>query len=78
MPVYAMLEGHFELVVVNATHIKNVPARKTADLVRHGSIRWNFVPPQWQRALRDLVRYRRKLVESDSSERNRLIRLLET
>jgi transposase len=86
MPVYAVLEGHFELVVGNATHIKNVPGRKTdvkdaewiADPLRHGLIRKSFVPPQWQRALRDLVRYRRKLVESDSSERNRLIRLLET
>ena len=86
MPVYAVLEGHFELVVGNAAHIKNVPGRKTdvkdaewiADLVRHGLIRKSFVPPRWQRALRDLVRYRRKLVESDTSERKRLIRLLET
>jgi transposase len=49
-----------------------------ADLVRHGLIRKSFVPPKWQRALRDLVRYRRKLVESESSERNRLMRALET
>jgi transposase len=86
MPVYAVLEGDFELVVGNAAHIKNVPGRKTdvkdaewiADLVRHGLIRKSFVPPKWQRALRDLVRYRRKLVESESSERNRLMRALET
>lgn len=86
MPVYAVLEGSFELVVGNASHIKNVPGRKTdvkdaewiADLVRHGLIRKSFVPPKWQRALRDLVRYRRKLVESQSAERNRLQRLLET
>jgi transposase len=86
VPVYAVLEDHFELVVGNATHIKNVPGRKTdvkdaewiADLLRHGLIRKSFVPPKWQRTLRDLVRYRRKIVESESAERNRLHRLLET
>ena len=86
MPVFAVLEGHFDLLVGNATHIRNVPGRKTdvkdaewiADLVRHGLIRRSFVPPKWQRALRDLVRYRRKLVESVTAERNRLTRLLET
>jgi transposase len=86
MPVYAVLEGDLKLVVGNATHIKNVPGRKTdvkdaewiADLVRHGLIRKSFVPPKWQRALRDLVRYRRKLVESETAERNRLMRVLET
>lgn len=86
VPVYAVLEEHFELVVGNATHIKNVPGRKTdvkdaewiADLLRHGLIKKSFVPPKWQRRLRDLVRYRRKLVESETAERNRLLRLLET
>jgi transposase len=86
MPIFAILEGHFELTVGNAAHIKNVPGRKTdvkdaewiADLVRHGLIRKSFVPPKWQRALRDLMRYRRKLVESETSERNRLMKLLET
>ena len=86
VPVYAVLEGHFELVVGNASHIKNVPGRKTdvkdaewiAELLRHGLIRKSFVPPQWQRELRDLVRYRRKLVEAETAERNRLLRLLET
>lgn len=86
MPVYAILEGHFELVVGNATHIKQVPGRKTdvkdsewiADLLRHGLIRRSFVPPKPLRELRDLLRYRRKLVESQTAERNRLLRLLET
>src|SRR5262249_16540262 len=86
MPIYAMLEGSFQLVVGNATHIKNVPGRKTdvkdsewiADLVRHGLIRRSFVPPKPLRELRDLLRYRRKLVESQTAERNRLLRLLET
>lgn len=86
VPVYAALEDHFELVVGNATHIKNVPGRKTdvkdsewiADLVRHGLIRKSFVPCKAQRELRELTRYRRKLMESQASERNRLLKLLET
>jgi transposase len=86
MPVYTMLEGAFELVVGNATHIKQVPGRKTdvkdsewiADLVRHGLIRRSFVPPKSLRELRDLLRYRRKLVESQTAERNRMLKLLET
>lgn len=86
MPIYAVLEGHFELIVGNAAHMKNVPGRKTdtkdaqwiADLIRHGLVQKSFVPPKWQRALRDLTRYRRKLMEAQASERNRLQRLLET
>lgn len=86
VPVYSVLEGSFELIVGNAMHIKNVPGRKTdvkdsewlADLCRHGLIRKSFVPPKDLRDLRDLTRYRRKLVESHTAEGNRLYRLLET
>lgn len=86
MPVYVVLEGHFQLIVGNAHHIKNVPGRKTdvkdsewiADLVRHGLIRSSFVPPKPIRDLRDLVRYRRKLAETRATESNRLHKLLET
>jgi transposase len=86
VPVYAVLEESFDLVVGNAAHIKNVPGRKTdmkdaqwiAELIRHGLVRKSFVPPKWQRHLRDLTRYRRKLVESQAAERNRLQRLLES
>jgi transposase len=85
-PVYAVLEDGFELVVGNAHHIRNVPGRKTdvkdsewlADLLRHGLIRKSFVPPKPMRELRDLLRYRRKLVESAAAERNRLLAVLET
>jgi transposase len=85
-PVYAVLEGAFELIVGNAHHIQNVPGRKTdvkdsewiADLTRHGLIAKSFVPPKPIRELRDLMRYRSKLVESRSAERNRLLKLLET
>jgi len=85
IPVYSILEGHFQLIVGNAQHIKNVPGRKTdvkdaewiADLVRHGLIKPSFVPDKPFRELRDLLRYRRKLVEGRAAERNRLIKLLE-
>jgi transposase len=73
-PVYAVLEGHFELIVGNARHIRNVPGRKTdvkdsewiADLVRHGLIAKSFAPPRPLREMRELLRYRRKLVESQA------------
>jgi transposase len=85
-PVYAILEGAFEIVVANAQHVKKVPGRKTdvkdaewiADLLCHGLLRPSFVPPSPIRELRDLTRYRRKLVESRTAERNRLLKLLET
>jgi transposase len=85
-PVYAVLEGSLELIVGNAHHMKKVPGRKTdvkdsewiAQLVRHGLITKSFVPPPDIRELRDLVRYRRKLVESRTAERNRLSKLLES
>jgi transposase len=82
-PVYAILEGAFEIVVANAQHVKKVPGRKTdvkdaewiADLLCHGLLRPSFVPPSPIRELRDLTRYRRKLVESRTAERNRLLKL---
>ena len=85
-PVHAILEGHFELIVANAHHIRNVPGRKTdvkdaewtADLVRHGLIKPSFVPPPPIRELRDLVRLRRSLSEALTSEQNRTLKLLET
>jgi transposase len=85
--VYAVLEGgELEIVVANAQQVKKVPGRKTdvkdaewiADLLCHGLLRSSFVPPQPIRELRDLTRYRRKLVESRSAERNRLLKLLES
>jgi transposase len=88
MPVYAALEacGGFELIVANALHIKAVPGRKTdvkdaewlADLVRHGLVRKSFIPDKPFRVLRDLLRYRRVLVDTQASERRRLISLLES
>jgi len=85
-PVHAALEDHFEVIVANAQHIKNVPGRKTdvkdcawiSDLTRHGLIAPGFVPPRDIRDLRDLSRYRRKLKDTQAGERNRLIKVLET
>lgn len=85
-PIYAILEGSLQVVVANAQHVKKVPGRKTdvkdaewlAELLCHGLLRSSFVPPAAIRELRELTRYRRKLVESQSAERNRLLKLLET
>jgi transposase len=84
-PIYNLLEGSFELLLVNARHIKAVPGRKTdvrdcewiADLLRHGLLRSSFVPDREQRELRDLTRYRLALVRERSSETNRLAKTLE-
>ena len=84
-PVYAVLEGHVDLIVGNAHHIKNVPGRKTdvkdaewiAQLVRHGLVAKSFVPPPAIRDLRELVRHRRTLIETRTAMRNRVLKLLE-
>lgn len=84
-PVYNLLEGNFELLVVNAKHIKNVPGRKTdvkdaewiADLLRHGLLRGSFIPPQVQRDLRDLTRQRTNLVQDRATVVNRLQKVCE-
>jgi transposase len=84
-PGYTLLEGHFELLVANAFHIKTVPGRKTvvkdaawiADLLRHGLLRGSFIPAPAQRHLRDLTRYRTHLVEERARLTKRLQALLE-
>lgn len=84
-PVYNILEGNFELLVVNARHIKNVPGRKTdvkdaewiAELLRHGLLRGSFIPPQEQRDLRDLTRQRTNIVQDRATVVNRLQKVLE-
>lgn len=86
-PVYNVLEavGQFELLVVNAQHMKAVPGRKTdihdaewiADLLRHGLLRASFIPPRPLRELRDLTRYRSELVHDRVRLVNRLHKLLE-
>jgi transposase len=85
-PAHAALEGAFTLIVGNASHMRNVPGRKTdvrdaewiAELVRHGLVRPSFVPPPAVRVLRDLVRHRKALVGTLAAERNRTLKLLES
>jgi transposase len=84
-PVFNVLEGLFEVLVVNAHHVKAVPGRKTdvadaewiADLLRHGLLRGSFVPPAAQRDLRDVTRARSSLVEERGRVLNRLQKVLE-
>ena len=84
-PVSNLLEGTFTVFVVNAAHVKNVPGRKTdktdarwlAKLMRYGLLQASFIPPQGQRDLRDLTRYRTKVVQARSREVNRIQGVLE-
>jgi transposase len=84
-PIFAVLEGTFELLLVNAQHLKSVPGRKTdvrdaewiADLLRHGLLRASFVPSREQRDLRDLTRQRSTLVAERARVVNRLQKVLE-
>ncbi len=85
-PLYNLLEvEQIETLVVNAQHIKAVPGRKTdvkdaewiANLLRHGLLKGSYIPGRDQRELRELVRYRRSLINERSREVNRLQKVLE-
>jgi transposase len=84
-PVFNILEDKMEVILANAKAVKNVPGRKTdvkdcewlAQLLRYGLIRGSFIPPKPIRELRDLTRYREKLMQKRSSELNRLQKFLE-
>ena len=84
-PVFNVLEERFELLLVNAQHLKAVPGRKTdvkdaewiADLLRHGLLKASFVPDREQRELRELVRYRTSLIQERTAAANRLHKVLE-
>lgn len=84
-PVWNILEGSFTLVLANARRIKNVPGRKTdvadafwiAQLLRSGLISPSFVPPVDIRNMRDLTRYRRKLLGDATAEKNRIHKILQ-
>jgi transposase len=85
-PVFNLLEMHdLELLLVNARHMKAVPGRKTdvkdsewiADLLQHGLLRGSFVPDRENRELRELTRYRRRLIEQRAQASNRLQKVLE-
>ena len=84
-PIWNLLEEQFDLLLVNAQHIKAVPGRKTdikdaewiADLLQHGLLRPSFVPPAPQRHLRELTRYRSTLLSERARLVNRLHKVLE-
>jgi transposase len=84
-PIWNLLESRFEILLVNAQHIKHVPGRKTdvkdsewiAQLLQCGLLRGSFVPQTPQRELRELTRQRRQLVHSKASVANRIQKVLE-
>jgi transposase len=84
-PIFNLLEGHFEVLLVNPQHIKQVPGRKTdvrdcqwiAQLLQHGLLRGSFVPPKSIRELRDLTRQRSQLVAEKAAVANRIQKVLE-
>lgn len=84
-PVWRVLEGGFELVLANATAVKNVPGRKSdvndaqwlADLLAHGLVQGSLVPDERGQDLRDLTRTRKQLVREQTQHRQRLQRVLE-
>jgi len=84
-PVFNILENNFEVLLVNAQHIKAVPGHKTdvkdsewiAELLRHGLMKASFVPPLGQRELRDLTRYRSTFVRTRATLVNRVHKVLE-
>jgi transposase len=86
-PVFNVLESHgVEVVLANAQHIRNVPARKTdvkdsewiAQLPQHGLLSASFIPPPEIRELRELTRYRKTFVQQRANQCNRIQKLLET
>lgn len=85
-PVWAVLDDHgYELKLVNARHVKQVPGRKTdvadaawlAQLLEVGLLRGSFVPSEPIRQLRDLTRYQKRLIQDRTRESNRVAKVLE-
>lgn len=84
-PVWHVLEGHAELVLANAAHIKNVPGRKSdvndavwiADLLAHGLIEASMVPPTQIQEMRDLTRTRKQLGREVVQHTQRIQKVLE-
>jgi transposase len=84
-PIYNILEGQFEILLVNARHIKHVPGRKTdvkdcewiAQLLQCGLLQPSFIPSKPQRELRDLTRMRTQLTGEMAAVANRIHKVLE-
>lgn len=85
-PVFNVLEDAVEVWLINAQHLKRLPGRKTdvqdsewlADLLRHGLVKPSFIPPAPTRELRELTRYRIKLIQQRAAEANRIQKVLES
>ncbi len=85
-PVHNILEGFFEVILVNARHFKNLPGKKTdmsdsqwiAGLMRVGLLRGSFIPPKAVRQWRDLTRHRRSLVEALGDVKRQVHKLFES
>lgn len=85
-PVYNILEENFEVLLVNAHHLSQVPGRKTdlsdaewiAELMLHGLLRASFIPPVGQRELRELTRFRSSFVRERATLVNRVQKVLES
>jgi transposase len=84
-PVFHLLEGRFEVALVNAHHSKQVPGRKTdvkdaewiAQLLQYGLLRPSLIPPPPIRELRDLTRGRAQVVADRAAVANRIQKVLE-
>ena len=84
-PIFNIMEDEFKIVLANAQRLKAIPRKKTdimdckriANLLRYGLLPNSFIPPKEIRELRDLNRTRRKLVGMMTSEKNRLVKVLE-
>lgn len=85
-PIFNILEGSVEVMLVNARHVKAVPGRKTdvkdcewlADLLRHGLLKPSFIPPIEIRELRELTRYRQSLIREQATVANRIQKIAES
>jgi transposase len=85
-PIFNLLEGHYEIFLVNPQHMHAIPGHKTdvkdsewiADLLRHGLLKASFIPPKAIRELRDLVRTHTHLIQERSRHINRIHKILET
>jgi len=84
-PIFNILETRFTVILTNPAHMKQVPGRKSdlrdsqwgAQLLQAGLLRGSFIPPRWQRELRDYTRYRSQLQAEQTRVANRLHKVLE-
>ena len=84
-PVFNILEGHVKVALANPHEVKARKGHKTdpkdarwlAHLLRHAMVTPSFIPPRWQRELRDLTRRKRKLIQNAGAEKNRIGKVLE-